>query len=244
MIHYVYVYLDTRKNGKFIYDDLEFDYEPFYVGQGKNNRYMSGLKEGSIYKKRKINKIYQSGLEPMVIKLYDNLEYENALILEIETISKIGRYNLQKGPLVNLTDGGEGVKNKIVSDETKKKQSLARIGKSPANKGVSRSDETKKKISNSLKGEKNFNYGKHFNTEHKKRLSESNKTPQIKPVCQYDLDDNLVREYDSILEASIENNINKSSIGKCCRGVSNKAGNYKWKFKYKDGNNRKNNNRT
>jgi len=38
MIHYVYIYLDTRKPGNFIYDDMLFNFEPFYVGQGKNNR--------------------------------------------------------------------------------------------------------------------------------------------------------------------------------------------------------------
>ena len=30
---YVYIYLDTRKSGKFIYGDLEFEYEPIYVGK-------------------------------------------------------------------------------------------------------------------------------------------------------------------------------------------------------------------
>ena len=242
MIHYVYVYLDTRKPGEYVYDNLKFDYEPFYVGQGKNKRCVYGLKEGSTYKLRKINKIIKSGLEPKVIKIYDNLEHEMALSLEIDTIYKIGRYNLNKGPLVNLTDGGEGVKNHVVSIETRKKQSLARIGKSPYNKGISPSIETKEKISNSLKGDKNFNYGKHFSEEHKFKLSMSNKNPQIKPVYQYDLDDNFIKEYDSILFASKENNINKTNIGKCCRGLNNKAGNYKWKFKYLDGDHRKNKN--
>ena len=107
---------------------------------------------------------------------------------------------------------------------------------------LSLQEETKERISNSLKGDKNFNYGKHFNDEHRRRLSESNKTPQIKPVYQYDLNDIFIKEYDSILAASIENNINKSIISKCCRGVGDTAGGYKWKFKYKNGNHRKNNN--
>ena len=244
MNHYVYVYLDTRKPGKYIYDDLEFDYEPFYIGQGQKNRCYSGLKYGgSPYKRHKIDKIFEDGFNPIVIKLYEKLEYESALSLEIEIISKIGRCNLKNGPLVNLTDGGQGRRNVIVSDDTRKKQSLAKIGKSPSNKGQSPSEETRKKISNSLKGEKNFNYGKHFNDEHRRKMSESNRNPQIKPVCQYDLNNNFIKEYDSILLASIENNINNTSIGKCCRGLNNKAGNYKWEFKYKDGNHRKNNNK-
>jgi len=241
MIHYVYAYLDTRKPGEYIYDDLKFDYEPFYIGQGKNYRYTSGLKTGSKYKVHKVNKIIKDGYMPKIIKLYENLYFNNALQLEIITISKIGRSDLKKGPLVNLTDGGEGRLNFKISEETRHKQSLARIGIPPSNKGCSKSEETKEKISNSLKGDKNFNYGKHFDDDHKRKLSESNKLPQIKPVYKFSIDDEFIKEYQSILSASIDNNINKSTIGKCCRGVTNTCGGYKWEFKYKNGNHRKNN---
>jgi len=36
--HYVYVYLDPRKSGNYVYDDLIFNAEPFYVGSGRGYR--------------------------------------------------------------------------------------------------------------------------------------------------------------------------------------------------------------
>ena len=37
-IFYVYVYLDPRKPGNYVYGEYSFDYEPFYVGKGSNGR--------------------------------------------------------------------------------------------------------------------------------------------------------------------------------------------------------------
>jgi hypothetical protein len=38
-IFYVYIYFDTRKlKSKYVYDDLIFEFEPFYVGKGKYKR--------------------------------------------------------------------------------------------------------------------------------------------------------------------------------------------------------------
>ena len=59
-IYYVYAYLDPRKGGKFKYEDIEFDYEPFYIGKGKNSRMIRHLNlnnEHNQLKKNKIKKI-------------------------------------------------------------------------------------------------------------------------------------------------------------------------------------------
>ena len=47
-IYYTYVYLDTRKSGFYSYSGLNnerfvFNYEPFYIGKGKNNRFKDHL---------------------------------------------------------------------------------------------------------------------------------------------------------------------------------------------------------
>ena len=65
--------------------------------------------------------------------------------------------------------------------------------------------------------------------EASKRYGKDN--PLAKGIIQYDLKGNKVKEYDSIMDAVRETNINKTSIGKCCNRRQNTAGGYIWKFK-------------
>jgi hypothetical protein len=41
--HYVYALLDPRKPGSYIYDSYHFEFEPFYVGMGINDRIVEDL---------------------------------------------------------------------------------------------------------------------------------------------------------------------------------------------------------
>lgn len=106
---YVYVYLDPRKPGLFKYNDLKFDFEPFYVGKGTKNRAYSGIRDkNKCLKVTKIRSILKSDNFPIIIKLYENITNEESFIREIETILKIGRIDNKTGPLTNMTDGGTG----------------------------------------------------------------------------------------------------------------------------------------
>jgi hypothetical protein len=117
---YVYIYYDPRKS----------PIEPIYIGKGKGKRisFHKNRAKNPILK-RKLEKIKDLGLEPIVEKFIDNISDEEALKLEIELISKYGRIDLKTGPLCNLTEGGDGTSGRIASEETKKLWSEQRKGK-------------------------------------------------------------------------------------------------------------------
>lgn len=129
MEHYVYIYLDQRKPGKWVFEELTFDYEPFYVGVGVNRRINQHLspksRSDNSIKSNIINKIIsETGEIPLHYKIYENLNNEVAYEYEKSLIIHFGRRNLNNGPLSNMTDGGEnGTFNTVVSDETRKKMS-------------------------------------------------------------------------------------------------------------------------
>ena len=72
-MYYVYALLDPRRPGPFKYGNWKFDFEPFYVGKGKDNRAFKHLDHtlgncGNLHKVRKIAKIRrETNEEPVVL---------------------------------------------------------------------------------------------------------------------------------------------------------------------------------
>jgi hypothetical protein len=201
---YTYIYLDPRKPGIYQYGDYKFNYEPFYVGKGKNKQYITHLVEAknneevpdrcwNSYKFNKIKNILKENQEPIILKVEKDLSEKESFDLEIWLIWAIGKRSY--GCLTNLTDGGDGVsgfgakgeKNgmfgKHQSEEFKERLRQWYINHPPT-------EEARKKMSH--KGEKNGNYGKGLfgennpffgkthSEETKKRISETKKG---KPRC-------------------------------------------------------------
>ena len=87
---------------------------------------------------------------------------------------------------------------------------------SEAQKGKQLSEEHKRKISESQKG-------KQFSEEHKRKMS--------KPVVQIDSTSNeIVRVWESGIEAERQCGFNNGSISNCCNGRSKTYKGYKWMF--------------
>lgn len=127
---YVYVLLDPRKPGKFVYGPLKFDHEPFYVGKGVGGRAEShtrtplpslngGRRTNNNFRRNKIRNIQALGKQPLIRRVKTNTTERIAFKMERKAIKLIGRGS--KGPLTNLTDGGEGNSGYVWSKESRKK---------------------------------------------------------------------------------------------------------------------------
>jgi hypothetical protein len=128
--------------------------------------------------------------------------------------------------LTNMTDGGDGNQNQVMSFESKLKKALAL-------KGKPRSKEVKEKISKSHLGKKlseetkqkirMYNLGK--------KQSEKTKQKRYKSIYLVNFDGEIIKEYFSIQEAAIATNCSKGQISNVCRGRTKSACGLIWKYK-------------
>jgi hypothetical protein len=114
--------------------------EVFYIGIGRDNRpYMTNGR----------NRFWKNIVKKTEWKaeiLFDDLTWEQACEKEKEFIKIYGRRDLKKGPLCNLTDGGEGVNGRIVSEEVKTKISLKNTGKKRTEEQKNKQSLSKKEL--------------------------------------------------------------------------------------------------
>lgn len=89
--------------------------------------------------------------------------------------------------------------------------------------GVKMSVAAKRHLSKCNSGENSPNYGK--------EVPEHIRLKHCKPVCQYDLQGNFIKEWESQTKASFDLNLRGSSISECCRGIQKTAGGFMWALK-------------
>jgi hypothetical protein len=148
-------------------------YEVFYVGIAKSKRRpYSKYSRNPFWK----NVVAKAGYEVEIISILEN--WKDCCELEQLLISEYGRADLGTGPLVNLTNGGEGIVGRIVSEKERQRMKIAFKGRKHSEEskakialaGIGRtvSDETKTKLSLAKKG-------KPLSEEHKEKLKLSKK---------------------------------------------------------------------
>jgi len=150
----------------YVYQHIRLDTnEVFYVGVGKNKCRISEKRYRNKYWHHIVNK---AGYRIDIIA--EGITHQEALNLERQLIKTIGRKDLGLGPLVNMTDGGEGILN--MSEETRQKIAQSK-------KGRTHTEEVKQKMSNSHKGKK-------LSEEHKQKvLSSKSKTKEYKKGSEH-----------------------------------------------------------
>jgi hypothetical protein len=162
-------------NDKVLYHHIRLDTgEVFYVGIGDPPRPYSDDSRNNHWH----NIVKKHGYQIGIIK--EGLNWESACELEKSEIKRIGRNDLGLGPLVNLTDGGEGTQGVIITEERKKNVSIG-TKKAMNNPEIIQKMKDKKigfiPWNNGIKGifvgEDNPNYGNNWSEEQKKRSSQT-----------------------------------------------------------------------
>jgi hypothetical protein len=166
------------ENQFYVYIIFRLDGTPCYVGKGKGKRIEKNNYKSHTPIKNLINKY---GNLPKV-KIRENLMEVEAFETEIALIKAIGRF-IHGGPLLNMTDGGDGPSGNIHSIETKSKMRFAKIGikrseetilkMKNSKKGIPLSEENKLKISISMKG-------RNLSQEHKSKIKSKMNSKETK----------------------------------------------------------------
>ena len=201
---------DTSDKNHYVYRHIRLDTnEPFYIGIGTSaneksigsyfryfRRAYSNSKRNNFWKRVVAKTFYEVEI------LLESEDYEFIKQKEIEFITLYGRRDLNKGTLVNLTDGGDkGVEHRTI--ESIEKQRLFWANNTHPTKGIPRTEEVKEKMRISCKGrgagELNYFYKKSFKgVEHQGSKAVFNTIINVK--------------YDSIKEASEKENIIYSTL--------------------------------
>ena len=106
--------------------------------------------------------------------------------------------------------------NADLTDEQKKKMSIALTGKK-------QSEETKQKKREKESGVNNAFYGKKHDYETRKKMSI--------PITQYTLEGKFVRDWIGAMEVKHVLGYNQGCITACCRGRQKTAYGFKWAYK-------------
>jgi len=157
-----YVYQHIRKDKNNV----------FYIGIGSDKNY---TRANNFKGRNEIWNNIHNKTEVFVEILFENITWTEACEVEKKLIFQYGRLNNNTGILANMTDGGEGTLNRVISEETRQK-----LGN--GNRGKKRTEESKLKQSDSTKGLKkpesqslklkSFRTGKKWDENVKKKISE------------------------------------------------------------------------
>lgn len=221
--YYTYVICNPLKPGKFEFNNLNmcFLYEPIYIGKGTLNRMYSHYSNCVNDKSKKslfLLQLKNENIQPIYIKYLENVNQNIAFENEKFLIKNIGRYDLNAGPLFNLTDGADG--GNFIVEKTRKVVYQLDENKNIINEYLSLKIATKKTglygIGSACKNKKFYKgYYWIYKSEYSKKIF-FKKSNRYTKVYQFDLSNNFINEYDSITAASKKTGIKYRDILRMC----------------------------
>lgn len=215
-----------------------------YIGQTRDfNKRIEVYRNLRCKKQSKLyNSLKKHGYDHHKIEIIEICEVGDLNDKEIFYIKKYDTFGTIHG--LNLTNGG--LQNTTMSEETKRKISIGRMGEKHHFYGKKINEEWRRKLSISHKGiikteewRKNLSkshMGKKINNKQREALYKAN-IGKISKLCvnskkigQYSIDDVLIKIWDCAMDLKREYNWSNRNIGAVCRGERNLAYNFKWKF--------------
>lgn len=213
----------------YLYAHIRLDTnQPFYIGIGGHesiNRNYYRANQKTQRSKYWLNTINKTSFKVKIL-LHSN-SWEEICKKEKEFIKLYGRKNLNKGILVNLTDGGEGTSgtnknNNVGIREKNNPKRLENLRKACC--GVTHSKEILDLIASKNRGQKRSD-----ETKLKMSLDRKGKTfTPAKRILQMDINGNLIKEWESAKEVNKVLNYDYACTLRATRN-GKLFHNYKWK---------------
>jgi len=236
------------KNNCGIYKISNLISNKFYIGSSIDINRRWKEHKNDLKKNKHDNEYLQNswnkyGEETFLFEIIEIVNDKNNLIIYEQKYLDDLKNNYKKDEYYNICLNAKNMLGFKHSNETKEKMSnLHKNNKYSL--GFKHSNETKEKMSNSKVGSihkketiiKLINLKQNFKQkeETKKKLSEINKnkiSKVKKEIYQLDMNDNILKLWNSVTDAANFFKITPSSISSVCNGRRKTCKNFKWKFK-------------
>lgn len=220
----------TNRKYKFIYKTTNNINGKIYIGQHITDRLSDGYKGSGIVIEQAFKKYGKHNFKMDILEFYEGDSKEEFNNLERSYIEKFDSINPEIGYNRTLCCGGGFLGEEVYkkrfyrhSEEAKRKISIA-------NKGKVISKESIEKMRKTKLGKINNNRKKKTIEERKKRVISRKRE---RPVLQYDLNGNFIREWESVCEAGKFYGLcyGASAIKVACDNPNRTCKGFKWKYK-------------